>query len=396
MASPVQSNDFVRKAPVPVERLPLRIAAWAVGSRVATGLLGWWLALRLPTAPAATPRGFHFPPTPVPLAIWANWDGRWYLSIATQGYAGRPMASAFFPGYPVLLKALGANVAAGIALSWIGYGLALYFLWRLVRARWSERAAYYACLAFTFFPTGFFLGAIYTEGLYVAFAAASLYFLDKGRVGRSVLAAAAASAVSVDGILLAVPICLSVCRERPMGPGRLGLVFAAGSGLYAYMLFLAWRFHDPFLFARVQIIWGRHHALPWHTLRLSAAAMRHEWALVVRHPAPMALFSETRLAALYDPVFLAGAFAVVLATCWKWPLRWHGYAWAALVLPLLDPSRGEPLMSVPRLLLAIVPLFAGLGWLLARRPWTRYLYFGLTIPLGVGFLARFVTFHWVA
>lgn len=396
MARPVQTHDVAEAQPVAVERFTLRLAAWAIGARVGMALLGWWFALRLPRAPVQSPHGFHLPPTSLALAIWANWDGRWYLSIASRGYAGRPMASAFFPGYPLLLRAAGDSVVAGIACSWAAYGLALYFLWHLTRTRWSKRTAYYACLSFTFFPTGFFLGAIYTEGLYVALAAASLLWLETRRPGWSAVAAALASAVSVYGILLVLPIALQAARTRPFRLGRLGWAAAGGSGLYAYMLFLTGRFGHPLLFARVQTIWGRHHAFPWRTLRLAATAMRHEWAFVIHHPLPLLLLDQDRVAVLYDPVCLTAALAVMLASGGKWPLRWHSYAWPAILLPLVDPSRGEPLMSIPRLLLAVVPLFAGLGWLLARAPWTRYLYFGLAVPLGLGFLARFATFHWVA
>ena len=56
------------------------------------------------------------------LNYWAHWDGAWYAEIATEGYdAHYPASTAFFPLYPLLIRAgmlLGGGPALwGVAIS---------------------------------------------------------------------------------------------------------------------------------------------------------------------------------------------------------------------------------------------------------------------------------------
>src|ERR687893_1285766 len=110
------------------------------------------------------------------LGYWANWDGAWYAEIATGGYGERaPASTAFFPLYPVLLK-LGTVVGGGTALWGVGVSLAstlfaLFFVYRMAEQLYDARAARAATLCLAFFPTAFFLNAVYTEALFLAMTA---------------------------------------------------------------------------------------------------------------------------------------------------------------------------------------------------------------------------------
>jgi hypothetical protein len=51
------------------------------------------------------------------VAPGARWDSVWYLAVAHSGYGSDPARPAFFPLYPLLLRALGSDIVVGIALS---------------------------------------------------------------------------------------------------------------------------------------------------------------------------------------------------------------------------------------------------------------------------------------
>ncbi|MGH3146802.1 MAG: mannosyltransferase family protein, partial [Rubrobacter sp.] len=143
-------------------------------------------ALFAGTLPAG---GFYRLTPDVPLGrlnIWAHWDGVWYVQIATEGYAAHaPASTAFFPLYPLLVRSLaelfggpislGAVSLWGTLLSLTALPFALYFVYRIAEDGWGEGVARGAVVALAFFPTAFFLNAAYTESLFLALSAGSVW-----------------------------------------------------------------------------------------------------------------------------------------------------------------------------------------------------------------------------
>jgi hypothetical protein len=67
-----------------------------------------------------------------------------------------------------------------------------------------------------------------------------------------------------------------------------------------------------------------------------------------------------------------------------------------LTFALCNPATGEPLLSLPRLVLVVFPLFMALAACTERRPMVRALLVGVCL-VGLAWLtARFVIFAWVA
>src|SRR4051812_31453590 len=76
-------------------------------------VLGVWLASRVAflvaggIGTAIVRHAGHFGVAKGPggtFGYWANWDGAWFVGIATHGY-GSASATAFFPLYPLLIRA---------------------------------------------------------------------------------------------------------------------------------------------------------------------------------------------------------------------------------------------------------------------------------------------------
>ena len=74
----------------------------------------------------------------------------------------------------------------GPLLSLLFLPFALYFIYRIALEGWDERVARGTVLILAFFPTTFFLNAAYTESLFLALSAGSLWAM---RVRKDLLVA---------------------------------------------------------------------------------------------------------------------------------------------------------------------------------------------------------------
>src|SRR5215208_2565965 len=215
------------------------------------------------------------------LNIWSHWDGAWYTEIAGEGYgASAPASTAFFPLYPLLLRSFAelfggplsqqALSVWGPLISLVFLPFAFYFIYHIARNDWGERVAQGSVLALAFFPTTFFLNAAYTESLFLALSAGSLW---AARVRRDLLLACVlggfAAATRNVGIFLVAPLVYEWIKEGGLEEGseRWQGVYLAliPSGLLAYMGYLWVRFGDPLLFYSAQKNWGRQATGPLDT-----------------------------------------------------------------------------------------------------------------------------------
>ncbi|MCA3749178.1 MAG: hypothetical protein IN808_08600 [Rubrobacter sp.] len=366
---------------------------------MSVGALAVWL---LPQAePAGDPLG-----PPGLLSYWARWDGAWYSEIAAEGYGERaPQSTAFFPLYPLLLRvgiSAGLGPAVwGVALSLAFTLLALYFVYRISERLYGLRAARAATLCLAFFPTAFFLNAVYTEALFLALSAGSLW---AGLVRRDLLLAgllgALAAATRNLGVLLALPLLFEWWRcRRELGPRSLAGVALVPAGLLGYMAFLWARFGDPLLFAGQQSYWGRALTAPSVTARMAWEAAAEGAGYLLQ---PSALFLDTSptpaLAAsnALNAIFLVLLLALLGAAIAVLPPGLSAYTLLGAALPLLTPSPSFPLMSLPRFMLGLFPLFLVLGVLLSRSRTALLAWLAASATAGAALTAMFVTWRWVA
>ena len=173
---------------------------------------------------------FHRTTPDVPfgtLNIWAHWDGVWYIQIAERGYGATSASPAFFPMYPLLVRSFAELFGGPVSLetlsvwapllSLLFLPFALYFLYQIALEGWGERVARGAVLCLAFFPTTFFLNSAYTESLFLALSAGSLWAM---RVRKDLLLACVlagfASATRNVGVFLLVPLLYGV--DQGWGP----------------------------------------------------------------------------------------------------------------------------------------------------------------------------------
>src|SRR5215211_2110971 len=343
--------------------------------------------------------------------IWSHWDGEHYVTLAMGGYLHPPdnVSPAFFPMYPLLLRSFaelfGGPISKEALSVWaplLFLPFALYFIYHIALEVWDESVARGTVLILAFFPTTFFLNAAYTESLFLALSAGSLWAM---RVRKDLLLACVlagfASATRNVGVFLIVPLLYEWIKDLETYRWRgIYLVMAPG-GLLAYMGYLWVRFGDPLLFYSAQKNWGRQATGPLDTAGRA-------WGLAVEgagrlldpdlwaHPALGNVADHLAGAVnLFNLAFFAFAACVLLAGLRDLPPSLSIYGLLLVAPATLFGTPGSPLMGTPRYVLVAFPIFIVLG-LLSRN---RLLFGGwlvMSVLISLALCALFVSWRFVA
>jgi hypothetical protein len=365
--------------------------------------------------------------------------------------------TAFFPLYPLGLRSIAwlgvPPVLAGVLLSIAAFALALYGIHRLTtlelaRGAWpalaGERAATTARLAVlltAFAPVAFFFSAVYSESLYLALSVGLFWSARHGRWVWVGVLGALAGATRSTGLVLILPALIIYLygprEDRPPDRARVARALAAGVhagglaralqrarvqlrpryelrrdvlwlallplGVALYGLYLALAGGNPLSPLHAQEVWSRHFAGPyvgiWDGLRAAfegarqlLSGQRHHIYFATGKDSPFVMAGHN----LMLIVFLGAAIPAVVGVVRGLPLAYGAYVLAALALPLSYPVTAQPLMSLPRFLLVLFPLFIWLAAWLAQRPRLQRPALVLSSALMVVLLAQFATWHWVA
>jgi hypothetical protein len=389
----------------------------------------------------------------------ARWDAAWYMVIARYGYrpdlgSFTSPRTAFFPLYPLGLRAISTVgvplVIGGVLLSLVALALALYGIHRLTTlelARGGRLAlgragagdvARLAVLLTAFAPMAFFFSAVYSESLYLALSVGLFWSARQGRWALAGVLGALAAATRSTGLVLALPalvIYLYGPREdraadsmpaRSRGPGGLPFRTAAimllwhlrpryrlrrdalwllllPAGVAVYGLLLGLGGGDVLTPFHAQGVWGRHFAGPyvavWDGIRAAFEGMRQLLSFQRHHVYFTAAGGSPMVAAGHNVVlfaFLLAAIPAVLGVLRTLPFAYGAYVIAALALPLSYPVVAQPLMSLPRFLVALFPLNIWLAHWLAVRPRVSATALAVSALLMGVFVSQFASWHWVA
>ena len=199
---------------------------------------------------------------------WGGFDGIHYITIAESGYVA-DNTQAFFPVYPYLVEKvssiLGLNaLVSGLVVS----NLALLFVtglfWSLLRLDNSENLSKKIIALFLLFPTAFYLGALYTESIFLALVFGTFLSARKGKWFLAGLLGALASATRPMGIFL-FPAMIIEWWQSKIKDQRLNIkditaknwmdllwILLIPMGLVLYMIYLNNHFDDALKFIHSQ------------------------------------------------------------------------------------------------------------------------------------------------
>ena len=259
------------------------------------------------------------------------------------------------------------SLAAGAAGAWA--------LAELARPLLGEQGARDAVLYLALYPVAFVLTAFYSDGLFLALAAAAFLAAARGRPLTAGVLAGLATGTRLLGLALLPSLVLLLWRGRePRALVRLAplLFIPAAVGLYA--LYLDSTLGDPWAFSSAQADWDRDPSALgplgglWDSVQATGRGTRdllHIPAGGPGHDERVGLWNVSH-------------FALLAAAAWLTWVAWQRlgpafglYSAATLAIVLSVPAAGFPLVSLPRFLLADFPLFLALASVTLGRPRAR-------------------------
>lgn len=360
------------------------------GLRVALVL---YVAVRLPIELVAVvshgvlPRGpgaLGMPPLDGPdwLQLWLRWDSGWYVRIVRDGYSytnclapgvACPQASiAFFPGFPLLVRAVtwvGLSLpTASFVVVHVALVLSVWGTLDLAKSKLGDdEAAWRSAVALLVFPTAGFLSAGYAEGPFMAMGVWAMVWLERRRTLPAAVLFALAAVTRSQGVLLVGAVGLLLLVRRRW---KEALVIGAGSGLTlgGYLLAQHLAFGDALAFLHARRGWGftgqpaSEHVLRYWNRTLSGELMLEGWMdfAAIGWLALSAVWAWRRLGPEYG-VFVASVLLVPLASGQVWALSrialcaFPGFLWLGnlsarrqVALALLVTGLSLVLLSVLR------------------------------------------------
>lgn len=203
--------------------------------------------------------------------IFADWDSGWYFDIASRGYyfrADGQSSVAFFPLYPMLMRAVGwtfggtekAIWLAGILVSWGAFAAALIVLHRFAERVFADReVARRTVLYVAVFPFSLFFTRVYAESVFLLMSVLAVSRAYDDRWWRAGVWGALATLARPNGILIALPLAIMALRTRP-SPKEIAhraLALAAiPLALAGYCGFVYALSGDPLGWLNAQVNWG--------------------------------------------------------------------------------------------------------------------------------------------
>ncbi len=337
----------------------IRVAFW-----LATAATILWAPLPVEDRPADHAWGAF---SDLFFGTFEHWDAQWYLHIARDGY--NSTSAAFWPLYPLLLHLLGSSLALGTLLSLAAGGVAAWAIAEIARPLLGEQGARDSVLLLALFPTAFVFTALYSDGLFLALSAWSFLFAMRGQAWRAGILGALAVATRLLGLALLPALIWLLWRT----PRRLVPLLLLPLAVVLYGWYLQRHLGDFWAFSKAQVFWDRKTATlgPVGGLWDAVQAGGHGGLRVLRHlPRGQAFTPEERLA-------FWNAFHLVLLVPAVW-LTWVAwkrlgpafglYSATTLLIVVSVPSKGFPLVSLPRFLMADFPILLAIAALIRDRP----------------------------
>lgn len=329
------------------------------------------------------------------LSSWGNFDGVHYLTIVNNGYVGTGAIQAFFPLYPYTIKALHLFITnpliIGVIVSTVCFGVALYYLYKLILLDESHEIATKAILLLMFFPTAFFFTSLYAESLFLLEIVMCFYAVRKKQFGIAAFWAALASATKVTGILLVPALIIDYFASKenlkdslPVKVKTLGIISLGGAGLVSFMMYLQKTFGDWLFFIHVQTQFGVGRQVDKFVLLYQVFWRYCKMLATVSVNSP--IFYTIVIEFLVGTIF----FGIVIYAFWKVRTSYAFFALCSFLVPTLTGT----FTSLPRYVLVLFPAFIVLAKGLPERYYKVLLVlFGILLSINT---VLFIQGYWVA
>jgi hypothetical protein len=144
--------------------------------------------------------------------LWDKWDAGHFLQVARNGYqktGEERFFIVFLPLYPFLIRCVAwvwrSYEGAGAAVANFSLLITGCYLYRLVRLDFNRKLARNSVIFLVFFPFSFFLGAVYSDSLFLALSVLTFYYLRRANWFAAGFFGFLAALTRNFGVLLLVP-----------------------------------------------------------------------------------------------------------------------------------------------------------------------------------------------
>lgn len=304
---------------------------------------------------------------------WANFDGVYYLSIASNGYTIDN--TGFFPLFPLLIHAVSFPFGQGTPYGIVQFSIALFavhavfflsmiVLYKLLNIDYKKPVAIASILFLLLFPTSFFFVSIYTEGLFLLFVLLTFYFARKKQWLQASIFGMLLGATRIVGIAVFPALLVEFfIQEKTIWKRQALSFFLIPSGLIAYALFNFFQWGDALHFLRVHGNLGNSRSVD-SIILFPQTVFRYIKILFSVSPS----LYEWWIAALELTTFFFIGFLLYIA--WKKRVRFSYLIFA--FLGLLLPASSGTFTGLPRYCAILFPIFITLA--LVTKKWIHILY----------------------
>lgn len=321
----------------------------------------------------------------------SNWDGNHYSKIVDEGYQyDRSRASnvAFFPGFPLLswcirkLTGLATTtVLPLVSLACLLFGLfVLRFYLQEGAGESSATTDSWPLVVLCLWPTGLFLRMGYSEALFLLLTLLAMLGLRRGWPGWQVaLIIGTATGVRSVGVALLLPLVWQWwCESKsPALFVRKGIVLGplACWGLFAYVIFLNYKFNDPLVFAKTQQFWASRPQLSGVRNLFNLATLEPIWSVFM--PGTPAYWKRQTLVSnplfsfrFFNPVYFVACAGLIAFGAWKKWLTTSEWLLSAglLGIPYFMQAHRMVMLGHGRFTCVVFPMYIVLGRLLSSAP----------------------------
>jgi hypothetical protein len=310
-----------------------------------------------------------------------RWDARWFERIAADGYDPTDASAAFFPGYPLTIRALMwtqliGTLDAALVVSNVAFFGALTVLFALTSAEFSTGMARRTLILLGSFPVSFFFLSPYSEALFLLTSLLAFWWARRRKWGRAGLAGFLAAGTRAVGIFLIPALLVEAWSvERDERRKAVAASFLPALAPVAYALYWFARTGDALRPFHAQDSWFR-------TLQVPIVSVANAvWLGITGINDAHGIYWTADLV-------LTAAVLVPLALRWKTiPRLYLVYAIVSVVLILSYPLPARPLLSAPRFLIVLFPAFWAMADLFVGRRFVL-----VTAVFCVGFFLMAATF----
>jgi hypothetical protein len=282
-------------------------------------------------------------------------DAAQFLAIASRGYGRDDGTVAFFPLYPLAVRAVAwlpgvGPLGAALLVSNAAFLAALILLYGLTRLEFggSTSMARRSVLFLAIFPTAFFFLAPYTESSFLLLSLAAFWFARRDRWAWAAVMAALAAATRSVGILLAPALAVEAVHQwrahgRALFP-RLAAAAATAVGPLAFFGYLGARFGNFWASTDAEKAWDRTFLPAWTTVTDAVRMATQDFSYW-----------------MVDVLVVGVVIVAVVAGIRRLRPSYLLYAALSLLIELSVPFSSRPLLSMPRFVAVIFPAF----WVIA-------------------------------